>query len=88
MIRITSFSRCDVLRKPLNSKPREIHLGKNESIYDTAKVLSRFLDGIMIRWNNRKEMQALADIYALVERRGDIEGKKVVFSETARNRAR
>lgn len=42
-------------------KPGEIHLGKKESIYDTAKVLSRFLDGIMIRWNNRKEMQELAD---------------------------
>ena len=85
MIRCTSFSRCDVLRKPLNSKPREIHLGKKESIYDTAKVLSRFLDGIMIRWNNRKEMQVLVDIYTLVERSGDIEGNQSVFSETARS---
>ena len=42
-------------------KPGEIHLGKKETIYDTAKVLSRYLDGIMIRWNNRKEMQELAD---------------------------
>jgi ornithine carbamoyltransferase len=82
-------------------KPGEIHLGKKESIYDTAKVLSRFLDGIMIRWNNYAEMkqladnadvpvingmteknhpcQALADIYTLMERFGEISGLKVVF---------
>jgi ornithine carbamoyltransferase len=82
-------------------KPGEIHLGKKESIYDTAKVLSRFLDGIMIRWNNYAEMkeladsadvpvinamteknhpcQALADIYTLMEKFGDIRGLKVVF---------
>ena len=82
-------------------KPGEIHLGKKESIYDTAKVLSRFLDGIMIRWNNHKEMQeladaadipvingmtednhpcqALADVYTMMERFGNLEGRKVVF---------
>jgi ornithine carbamoyltransferase len=42
-------------------KPGEIHLGKKESIYDTAKVLSRFFDAIMIRWNNYEEMKELAD---------------------------
>lgn len=42
-------------------KPGELHLGKKESIYDTSKVLSRFLDGIMIRWNNYNEMKELAD---------------------------
>ena len=30
-------------------KPGEIHLGVRESIYDTAKVISRMVDGIMIR---------------------------------------
>lgn len=30
-------------------KPGEIHLGVRESIYDTAQVLSRMVDGIMIR---------------------------------------
>lgn len=42
-------------------KPGEIHLGKKESIYDTAKVLSRFHDAIMIRWNNYKELKEFAD---------------------------
>lgn len=42
-------------------KPGEIHLGKKESIYDTAKVLSRYFDAIMIRWNNYDEMKELAD---------------------------
>jgi len=30
-------------------KPGEIHLGVRESIYDTTKVISRMVDGIMIR---------------------------------------
>jgi putrescine carbamoyltransferase len=30
-------------------KPGEIHLGARESIYDTARVISRMVDGIMIR---------------------------------------
>jgi len=30
-------------------KPGEIHLGARESIYDTAQVISRMVDGIMIR---------------------------------------
>lgn len=30
-------------------KPGEIHLGVRESIYDTARVISRMVDGIMIR---------------------------------------
>lgn len=42
-------------------KPGEIHLGKKESIYDTAKVLSRYFDAIMIRWNDYEEMKELAD---------------------------
>jgi ornithine carbamoyltransferase len=82
-------------------KPGEIHLGKKESIYDTAKVLSRYFDAIMIRWNDYNEMkqladasdvpvingmteknhpcQALADIYTMMEKFGDVRGKKVVF---------
>ncbi len=41
-------------------KPGEIHLGVKESIYDTAKVLSRYHDVIMIRWNNFKELKEFA----------------------------
>jgi ornithine carbamoyltransferase len=42
-------------------KPGEIHLGKKETIGDTAGVLSRYLDAIMIRWNDYREMKELAD---------------------------
>lgn len=42
-------------------RPGEMHLGKKESICDTARVMSRNLDGIMIRWNNFGEMKELAD---------------------------
>ncbi len=42
----------------LNSN--DIQLGRGESIYDTANVLSRFLDGIMIRTFAQQDVEALA----------------------------
>lgn len=42
----------------LNSN--DIQLGRGESIYDTANVLSRFLDGIMIRTFAQKDVEDLA----------------------------
>ena len=42
-------------------RPGEMHLGKKENICDTARVMSRYLDAIMIRWNNFTEMQQLAE---------------------------
>jgi ornithine carbamoyltransferase len=39
---------------------KSIHLGKKESISDTAKVLSRYLDGIMIRTFDHQEVIDLA----------------------------
>lgn len=42
----------------LNSK--DLQLGRGESIHDTAKVLSEFVDGIMIRANSHQEVIELA----------------------------
>lgn len=40
--------------------PSEIQIGKRESVYDVAKVLSRFVDGIMYRAFDNKIMRELA----------------------------
>ena len=39
----------------------DIQLGRGETIYDTANVLSRFLDGIMIRTYDHKDVEDLAN---------------------------
>lgn len=41
-------------------KPGEIHLGVRESIYDTAQVISRMVDGIMARTLKHETMLGLA----------------------------
>ena len=46
--------------KSLYISKEEIGLGKRESIYDAAKVLSRFVDMIMIRAFDHKEVEKLA----------------------------
>jgi len=39
---------------------KEIGMGTRESVYDVAKVMSRFCDGIMIRWFDHQEVVDLA----------------------------
>lgn len=39
---------------------KEIGIGKRESIHDVAKVMSRFVDAIMIRWYDHNEVVELA----------------------------
>ncbi|AOV07274.1 ornithine carbamoyltransferase [Sporosarcina ureilytica] len=39
---------------------KELQLGRGESIHDTAKVLSEFVDGVMIRANSHEDVKELA----------------------------
>lgn len=41
--------------------PRDVHLGRGEPIADTARVLSRYVDGIMIRTFSHAEVEELAN---------------------------
>jgi ornithine carbamoyltransferase len=45
---------------PLFLSSNDIQLGRGETIYDTAQVLSRYLDGIMIRTFDHKDVLDLA----------------------------
>jgi len=79
----------------------DIQLNRGETIADTAKVLSRYVDAIMARVFAHKDLlamakegsvpvinglsdllhpvQALADYYTLLEKRGSLEGLKMAY---------
>ena len=64
--------------------PFEIQLGKRESIPDVARVLSRYLDGIMARVFGLSEYnhpcQGLADFLTIIERKGwDLGGRRLAY---------
>ena len=44
---------------PLYLNKQDIQLGRGETIADTARVLSRYLDGIMIRTHSHSEVEEL-----------------------------
>ena len=45
----------------LYMRPGDVHLGKSESLYDTAKVLSRMVDGVVIRSAKYETVKNLAE---------------------------
>mgnify|MGYP002508751165 CR=1 FL=1 len=44
----------------INMNVKDLQLGRGESIHDTAKVLSEFVDGVMIRANSHDTVKELA----------------------------
>ena len=44
--------------------PTEMQIGRGETIADTARVLSRYVDGVMMRTNDPDKLDELARIVA------------------------
>ncbi len=50
---------------PLFLSSKDLQIGRGEPIQDTARVLSRYLDGIMIRTFSQKEVETLAEVASI-----------------------
>ena len=61
---------------------RDLQIGRGEPVEDTARVLSRYLDGIMIR-----TCQVLADLQTVREYKGRIEGLNMCYIGDGNNMA-
>lgn len=88
---------------------RDMQLGRGETIADTARVLSGYLDGIMIRTYSHEDVeelakyatipvingltdlyhpcQVLADLQTMMEVKGKLKGKKLVYIGDGNNMA-
>ena len=51
----------DLGGNPMFLSSNDLQIGRGEPVQDTARVLSRFLDGIMIRTFEQKEVEDLAE---------------------------
>ena len=80
---------------------KELQLGRGEPISDTARVLIRYVDGIMARVYSHKDLeelakhadvpvinglsdlehpvQAISDMYTIIEKKGRLKGLKLAF---------
>lgn len=81
--------------------PKDLQMGRGETIHDTAKVLSRYVDGIMARTFSYQTIldlakyatvpvingltdydhpcQILADLYTILEKKGNIKGLSLTY---------
>ena len=67
---------------------RDLQIGRGEPVQDTARVLSRYLDGIMIRTFEQKEVEDLAKYGSIpVEFKGRFEGLKMCYIGDGNNMA-
>src|SRR5580765_785608 len=67
--------------------PRDVQLGRGEPIADTARVLSRYVDGIMIRTFAHQDIEELADLLTARAEFGKIDKLKVAWIGDGNNMA-